>query len=421
MNQKKLKRSKPEQKAEDPYDLKLENFVYGDTPSPRPEKYKDPLHIWDSIDEKTEFLYIHYLNKIKKSGKLLINDIYHQHPNATLINLFEFPPNSVENLRDFPKNLTNLKMFVIYSNSIKSIQGFPKDLPNLKILNLKSSQISDLTPLPENLPSLERFFISKCKIISLKGIPKDLPKLDRFFVDSIPIKTLEGIPSILPNLTHLKIKNNPIKSLKYLPKSLPSVEKIEISGTDITNLQFMPQHMPKLKEMILTHNHLITLKGMPPNLPSLTNLNLRNNSLAHLKHLPKVGHIGCIINLKDNSIRTLHGLDDRFLKQLLHMAKNFNLCPQGLNLIKDLRLRHITLEKVNEVKNFYTKSSHELAQQYVTNIKSLNDCEIDRLIWEADLTDRKLVENNVPPENLVLSAISQRLKIPFNSDFSLLK
>ncbi|QEE15434.2 hypothetical protein DSAG12_01259 [Promethearchaeum syntrophicum] len=389
----------------------------------RPEKYKDPQHFWDDVNEKSEFLYIASLNNNKKSDKVHIKDIYHNYPTATLINTFDFPPNSITDLENIPQILPNLKTFIINTSDFKSLKGFPEELPNLKILNIKSPQISDLSPLSKTMPSLERFFISKCEVSYLNGIPEDLPKLDRIFLDSIPIKNLEGIPSLLPNLKHMKIKHIPIKSLKNLPESLPNVEKIEISGTHITNLQYLPEDMPTLKELILARNNLTSLKGMPNELPKLLKIDISHNHLSHLKFLPNVAFSSCIIIRKNNPIRTLHGINDRFFKQFLSKAMpTVNLCPKGLEIIKKYNPSYYNLiEIVNEAKKFYKKSSHELAQQYVSNPQSLNEGEIERLIWEANFDDRKLLENVVSANDSVLQKISQRLEIPLNSDFSLLK
>ncbi|MHA1719360.1 MAG: hypothetical protein ACTSWX_00680, partial [Promethearchaeota archaeon] len=82
---------------------------------------------------------------------------------------------------------------------------------------------------------------------------------------------------------------------------------------------------------------------------------------------------------------------------------------------------YVPIEIRNEAKKFYQKSSHDLAQQYVSDRESLNEDEIERLVWEADLDDRKLLENNVSKNDPVIIEISKRLKIPLNSNFSLLK
>ena len=406
MVQNNLKGFRPEQNVtnSDKLELKLENFVFNDTAPPRPDKYKDPEHVWDSIDEKTKHINIINYDRTKKSNLFQIKSLEREFPDGILINIFEYPPNSIVSLKNLPKRLPYLESIGIFTPNFKSLQGFPEYIPRLKGFYITNTLITDLTPLPSYIPTLEKIRIGAfrphvCQITSLTGFPRNLP--------------------ILKELT---LRNIPIKFLKFFPESLPGVEKIEISHTNITNLHHIPQNMPKLKELILTHNDLTTLKGMPDNLPKLVKIDIRNNSLSNLKHLPNNPGYHCMIYYQNNIIRTLHGVNSTFIKDVCFKAvKRMQLCPTGNALINNYHDLCESPERIRNLLFFYKKSSHELAQQYVSDSKSVNEGEIERLIWESNLDDRKLLENNVSPENLVLNQISQRLKIPLNLDFSLLK
>lgn len=346
------------------------------------EKYKDPKHVWDEIDQNTKTLIIEntdrdYRPDIFETRRIYKESIYKHFPKAIFINLYEFPPSSIISLNNFPKDL----------------------------------------------PYLERFWIHNLNFNSIQGIPENLPKLTSFSINETTIPSLKGFPQDLPCLKELAIRNVPIQSLNYLPESLPSVEKFTIFRTNITNLLHLPANMPELKELVLTHNDLITLKGIPNNLPNLVKLNIKHNHISHLKHLPNFGIKKYATLFIGNPIRSLHGIDEQFLKRMLNRIHfQFKLlCPRGIKIFKDLHPSNVSSKIINEAINFYKKSSHELAQQYVTDSKSLNEGEIERLIWEADLDDRKLLENNISPNDSVLTEISQRLKILLNSDYSLLK
>lgn len=385
--------------------LELENFVYGDTPPTRPDNYKDPEHVWDNVTEKSEQLFILNFNPKKKSWTIQSQQIYLDYPTATLINTFDYPPNSIVSLINLPKNLPNLKYIWIFSPNFDSLQGFPKFLPKLTKLAMTNTLISDLTPLPSSIPTLETI-----------GIVTFRPHIAQ-------IKSLNGFPTNLPNLKELNLKTIPIKSLKYLPESLPKVEKIKISGTNITNLQHLPNDTPNLKELILSHNNLTSLKGMPLILPSIQKIDVQNNYLMTAEFLPEKTGVNCISYFNNNQIRTLHGINDRFFKHFLSkVSRCLNLCPKGMEIIENYNPPiYYPDEIVNEAKVFYKKSSHELAQQYISDLNPLNEGEIERLIWEADLTDRNLIQNNVSANDLILIEICRRFRIPLNSDFSLLR
>ncbi len=87
------------------------------------QKLKNPAHIWDEVTEETK--------------SLLIVDYDHNHPG--LKRMYENPirgvtsnrkkmyaePLIIINLRDYP------------SDSVKNLKGMPKNLPNLEVFHMR--------------------------------------------------------------------------------------------------------------------------------------------------------------------------------------------------------------------------------------------------------------------------------------------
>ena len=415
---------------------------------------RNSRNIWYEVNENTRKLMINkvdpksqdirFFKAVRNKRGEIIGNL--KPPECVIINLVDHPITILNNLEDMPQNLPDLEVFSIRNIEIKSLLGIPKNLPNLKDLSFYH-----------------------LKLNSLDGLPKFLPKLRKIFMIDTPLKFLNGLPSDLPSLEILRIRDVPLESLRYLPKSLPKLESIYFSKTNIQTLEFFPLNIPVLKEISFNRNKLVSLKGLPQEIPKLEEIYLSNNLLTSLEHFPskfnkkkepiyrkpysslKPGHeyLDRHINflVEDNPIRTLTGIQySFFFKAMVNIIfkryRGSQLCPTALKLIKDYHEKKIRVgaerfnmttneaihhemikdpKKYDAIVKFYSKTTIELAQQYIENLDSLSDGELERLGWEGGYQERQLLESNISLDNPLLKQISKRLTLQLPSGFSILK
>ena len=289
----------------------------------RPRKFKDPAHIWDDVNEETRSLCITNRNQNDQGLKIMTDNLIkivggknikpYPEPNA-VINIRDYPPGSIKNLKGLPENLPNLLNFHMRFVKFRSLKGFPKHVPKLQKFSIWFSNISNLEGLPEEFPSLKSFGITKCPVPSLKGMPQNLPNLETLSLDC-EISSLEYFPQSLPNLKKLNIRSPNLESLQYLPQDYPNLENLEIHSPNLNSLRHFPQDLPSLKELMLG-NKLTSLKGLPRKLPNLRKIFVYGN-LTSFEDLPEI--VGtlyppprvCGISFNPRPLRTLAGIKYR--------------------------------------------------------------------------------------------------------------
>nr|WP_147662592.1 hypothetical protein [Candidatus Prometheoarchaeum syntrophicum] len=443
---------------------------------------KDLNHIWDEINESTTGIFLHYCMKKKKDaiyklfsqpepyrfGKGLTSkeEFKEKFPNFVIINLFDFPPYSVDSLKGIPQDLPNLSILGIISHEIKSLEGLPKELPNLKKLSIngfsylyyikdsleyekatkKGAPLSNLKGLPKLLPNLENLFISNSQIADISDLPAKLPSLKTFIINaSYPpsfkgsLNSLRGIPNKLPSLERFGIHNCLIQTLELIPSSLPKLKKFAVTGCPLRNLRGFPKYLPLLEDMALGVNLLVSLEGLPRELPNLKKLNLMGNNLTSLKYFPSKLKINTRIEIQNNPLRSLCYLNHDFTFCLMFQYKKykgFDLGPRFDEFINRFltpyeRIDEDTgemetgqfynMEIIDQIMNYYKKTTTELIQQYISDPNSISDDELERIIWEANIEDRNALESNFPSENVVIQKINQRLKFNLLSGESIFK
>jgi hypothetical protein len=75
-----------------------------------------------------------------------------------------------------------------------------------------------------------------------------------------------------------------------------------------------------------------------------------------------------------------------------------DLTPKGTQLLSEWY----------ELREYYRKSPHQLAQEYISDPKSLTKDKIERLIHEAGKEEEKLIEGQFSIEDPILRKIIER-------------
>ena len=261
--------------------------------------------------------------------------------------------------------------------------------------------------LPESLPSLRTFVILNSFNTSSKGI----------------LKSLQGIPSKLPSLEFFRVENNLIQTLEHIPSSLPKLKSFYVTGCPLRSLRHFPKDVPNLEELFLNGNGLASLEGLPPEIPKLKKLNLIGNNLTSLKYLPQNININARIEIEHNPLRSLCYLNHNFTFVLMFRYKKIKGFELGSRFDEFMNNFLVTRESFNEetgemelgefvhmqvieqLKEYYRKTTNELIQQYISNPESVSEDELERIIWEADIEGRNVLESNFPADNVVLQKI----------------
>ncbi len=305
------------------------------------------------------------------------------------------------------------KTEVIILQNQKPIRAFQTKNPNginINFYNLNVKGSINLTFLPEKMPNLKWLVIQNLPLNSLKGIPSELLNLESINITQCPLESLKNIPNFLPNLTFFAITSCNLINLNYFPKINSNL----------------------LERLWLNHNQITSLKGLPPELPKLKDFSLNSNNLTSLKYLPKM--TTKYIWVEKNPLRTLFNLSEELIERFIDSSyqESFDLSPRGIQLINEYRVPFIdefgngafrVYPNVlkNKIMKFYSKPLPEIAEKYIKRPTLITEDELDRLIWEADLEDRKFLEANLPNTDSVLRKINKRLSIKLPSNLTLLK
>jgi len=427
---------------------------------------KELNHIWDEVTETTEGIFIHYCNSKKNDTVFKLfsqphpnrvfrrpaseEEFRERFPNFIMINPYDYKPDSIDSLKGMPQNLPNLSILSIKSHEFRSLKGLPAKLPNLKNLSIegfpmvylikdsderkwaskKGAPLSDLNGLPKSLPNLEVLSIHNSQIADINNLPEKLPSLRIIGIKNCPLKSLKGLPNNFPSLETFVIYNCPIQTLDLIPPSLPKLIRFELITCNFQNLRIFPKNVPNLKKLSLGGNQLTSLEGLPQELPNLKKLDISGNSLISLKSLPKFDKPINLV-LTHNPLRSLCYLKHEFTLQQIYLHEfkrtGFNLNPRFIQLLKDYVVPiEETIENpgvigyydsnvLMKIKKYYEKTTIELVEQFISKPDSINEDELDRIIWEADLEDRKILESYLPKDNPILQKINQRLSVNLSS------
>lgn len=359
----------------------------------RSQKLKDPEKIFDEVNENTTNLLI---GTISPKNFYIVRDFHHFHPNAPIINLYDYPKGCLTDLKTLPIKLDNLKTFEIRDTEIKNLFYFPKNLLSLKFLRLENSPINKLKGLPQNLPSLESIMIRNCPIHTLEYIPSSLPRLKKFSISGCPLHNLRKFPKNVPNLEELNLGGNQIASLEGLPPELAKIKKIKLIGNNLTSLKYFPLKIDSIVRIEFDHNPLRSL------------CYLNNDLISKVMFRHKI-------------FKQYKGFDlgprfEQFLTQYLVPYERVN---EDTGEMEIGQMYHPQV--IEQIQNYYRKTTTELIQQYISNSESISEDELERIIWEANIEDRNALESNFPSDNVALQKINHRLKFDLSSGGSIFK
>ena len=461
------------------------------TSNPQRIDKKDPIKIGKEIKESTKAIIILFglPEKIKfyyiasPFGRIPVNErisgyekkTYEKYfPNHVVVNSYEYPKETFENLNFLPKKLPHLSHLIISCPYFNSFKGIPSNLPNLIKIEIGRPNFNK----EEKGNSLK----------NLHHFPSSLPSIESLGIYNSPLETLEGLPQQLDSLFDLVIFKSNLQSLEYLPRNFPNLKSLKISYSNIISLKNFPKYIPNLTSIDFSYNKIESLKYLPLELLNVEKFNIFGNRLKSFENLPVIKEDHRFI--MQTSIRTFYDLTNRFLntdgifkvtntsfvdkdwifrfsKYLFEQSEkeiNNSLCPYVLNLLRKLKIKIIrytdsAYEEIHEIPysdeafdeleyefsinndydglkrlhtdyapdpeifkeivELYKKSSMELAIQYTENPKSLTEGEFSRLWWEAEKDERKLLENIVPPNDKIFQRIDQRLSTKTEKGFNI--
>lgn len=231
----------------------------------------------------------------------------------------------------------------------------------------------NLTSLPESIGNLKSL-----KILNLKG------------------NKLTSLPEIFSNMPNLKKLNLGCNQLTSLPESMRNLTCLEFLDLSKNQLTLLPEFIKKLiekpdkkkfKELSLLESQYSGLK-------------IAKNPLRSLSNIPR--HVFQKILIE------LNNTDDIPLvktgKRLFHKGFEVTYYSDGVSF-------GFSKKELEELYEFYKKSTIQIAQQYVTDPNSLTPDEKERFIWEAGHNERALLENSpkIPLNDPIIQKITQRI------------
>lgn len=186
------------------------------------------------------------------------------------------------------------------------------------------------------------------------------------------------------------------------------ITKLRITGwKDLISLPESIGNLVNLQELDLGWNQLIYLPESFGNLVNVRKLHLWGNKLTSLPE-----SFGNLVNLQeldlsDNPLVCLSNISLEVLR-IAHIPSD-NLLSKGESLFLS--------NNYSELFQYYQKSPINLAQQYITDPKSLTSDEKERLSYEAGYLEKKILEIKVHPDDPILNQITERLVVEISNGF----
>nr|QEE17986.1 hypothetical protein DSAG12_03824 [Candidatus Prometheoarchaeum syntrophicum] len=266
---------------------------------------------------------------------------------------------------------------------------------NADKLYIENSDFINFETLPL-MNNLETIHLSHCHIDNFRGIPVNFKTL--FIRDSI-IASFEGINldnvSRSPKNPRLILQNCTIHSL---------------GGISRLSLQ-----------SILIAYFLYDDDGPQDNTLKLTE---KGRHLFYDSLNPEIAATYNPLNLHkwvDNVHNLVFQKENRYSLQHREWDSNYEFYKD--RWIYGYHLQNLLFipERLDILHEYYRKNILELAQDYITDTKSLSSDQLERLIREVDPEIRKMLENNLPLDNAVLSQISTKFVFETPDGLNILK
>ncbi|MBA7528016.1 hypothetical protein ES705_20199 [subsurface metagenome] len=372
-------------------------------------------------------------------------------------------------LEKFPKKIFHVRKLYIRSMGypkkqdpnahyhLHSLKDFPAKLPSLQNIHFSKSIIPNLEDLTAQMPKLLNISFSGCTIHNLRGIPSNI---DLVFNDST-INSFEGLELPIPH----NEKEEKISLTRCIIRSLAGVSKPTLHAILI---QFPKYRFPaknyvyyyknkyyefdnevnrikQIKEIVYNKNQPPLTPNMPPDslMKTLNKISINKGIHNYFEpiflNIPKTA-MELIEQTKnpnpdneitlDNQMRSVLNdfpeIDQNDLEECQNACEHFgvrfsiNVFSEDEKIIIHSRDCFIP-ENLERLYQYYRKTARQLAQKYITAPEKLLADQIDRLIHEVDPELRKILENNLPPSDPVISQISAKFTFESVNELKIFK
>lgn len=247
---------------------------------------------------------------------------------------------------------------------------------------------------------------------NLRSLPEGIGNLKSLIILNLEGNGLKSIPRSIENLKSLIELNLSYNSLISLPEGIGNLKSLENLYVKVNRLTSLPEsigNLTSLKYLILVSNQIATLPESFGNLRSLKFLNLYGNRLTFLpdsfKNLKSLENL----NLRENLIKTLSNIPFYILNRTIVDVDY--LTPKGKNLFKE--------RKYEKLYKYFSKTSENIAMEYISNPVSLSVDEQERLIHEAREYEINILENNLTVDDPILKKIIERDSLELSNGFKI--
>ena len=330
-----------------------------------------------------------------------------------------------------------------------NISKIPDNVHQLQHLILLQITQNNIKTIPENLfklKNLQYIYLNNNKI---SIIPDNIDQMKSMRYIYLHNNIIHDIPKNLFNLINIEIialDNNQISTLPDQFDKIIYLERLSLSGNNLKKLPESIKTLKNLKKLNINANKFTKIPDWLTELKDLEELNIADNNISVLPAEVLSTLPNLTINFEGNSIRTLAGLNERqlidvlmryhkhinpekfekFPAQLTHkgmwfLNRVFESANPNVSGFEGERVFGLFPDILSQILNYYQKTPIQLSQQYADNTESLTADEKKRLAWEASIHEREILELKLPPTDPILTKINKRLSIPLKNGLKIMK
>ncbi len=361
------------------------------------------------------------------------------------------------NLRKIPNDLTSTTTIKIWNlknvgkpynrtawHCLQSFKDLPEIMPNLESISFNNSNITNFEDLTSKMPNLKSVYFGNCHIHNFLGFPSK-----GFSAQDTIIDSFEGIPS--GENCHFSLSNCTIRSLgggvslstlqaiiiNFLSQNYEYYSKEDIQR--LKNIDRLPEFDFKITRPDNSHNGINL--DIPPNARKLLYESIDfqieraySPKFNRLWPMPSSDPDNAQYSDRDHDLNRSYE-DDEWIEWLAanvihpdewHFTDEYNnptYTPSKERWIHGFRLQNKLFipENLDRLHKYYSKTTLQLAQEYISDPTSLSPELIERLIHEIDPELRKMLENNLPPDNPVIKQISAKFAFKTQNGLKIFK
>jgi hypothetical protein len=235
------------------------------------------------------------------------------------------------------------------------------------------------------MSKLEVVSFSDCYIHNFIGIPSDI----NLFFHNTSINSFEGIEILIPHNaeeTRIFLDHCTIHSF---------------SGVSGSTLQII------LTEILSKHYEFYDKENIERlrSLEQLVELGIENRN----KFNPS------ILNIPQTAVKLIRQSINPEYEDLDEDERD------SRNYFNNIRERFFIPKNFDQLHEYYRKTTQQLAQEYITDRKSLPSEQIERLVHEIDPEIRKMIENNLPSSDPIIAQMSTKFTFETENGLKILK